>query len=110
VTDIEHEAHKETHRAYPHRNPYLEGGAYMGEERSRIPLREAFATGYIAGASRPASPATREAVTAAVQKVLWNASNYPEPAQARMLGQDVTGLTAKVVDALAQFDIRERSE
>lgn len=31
--------------AYPHRNVYLEGGAYMAEERSRIPLRKAFEAG-----------------------------------------------------------------
>lgn len=30
---------------YPHRNVFLEGMAYMSEERSRIPLREAFVEG-----------------------------------------------------------------
>ncbi len=30
---------------YPHRNVFLEGMAYMAEERSRIPLREAFVAG-----------------------------------------------------------------
>lgn len=41
------EAKSKAQKAFPHRNPYLEGGAYMGEERSRIPLREAYARGYV---------------------------------------------------------------
>lgn len=32
-------------KRYPHRNVFLEGMAYMSEERSRIPLREAFVEG-----------------------------------------------------------------
>ena len=39
-------------------------------------------------------------VRTAVQAVLWNASNYPANVQARMLGQDVSPLTAKVTDAI----------
>lgn len=39
-------------------------------------------------------------VRTAVQAVLWNASNYPANVQARMLGQDVSPLTAKVTGAI----------
>jgi hypothetical protein len=42
------EARRKAHKAYPHRNPYLEGGAYAGEERSREPYREGFEKGYLA--------------------------------------------------------------
>lgn len=48
---IEAEASRMAYDAYPHRNPYLEGGAYMSEERSREPLREAYAQGYHAAFS-----------------------------------------------------------
>lgn len=44
--------------------------------------------------------ATEHAVRAAVQSVLWNASNYPERAQSRMAGADIAPLTAKVTDAV----------
>jgi hypothetical protein len=99
VTGIEQEARGEAEKLFPVR--------LSAEAQSAATW---FERGYIAGASRPASPATREAVAIVVQGVLWNAANYPEAVQPRILGQDITGLTAKVVDALAAFDIREKGE
>jgi hypothetical protein len=48
--------------AYPHRNIYLDGGAYFAEERSRIPLREAFVKGAEWQASLTPQPRTVETV------------------------------------------------
>lgn len=45
-------------------------------------------------------PDVAETVRAAVGSVLWNASNYPERVQARMLGQDTAPLRDKVTDAV----------
>lgn len=45
-------------------------------------------------------PDVAERVRAAVGGVLWNASNYPERVQARMLGQDTAPLRDKVTDAV----------
>ena len=42
----------------------------------------------------------REALLVAVGGVLFNAMNYPEPVQARILGQDTRPLTEKVVNAI----------
>lgn len=42
----------------------------------------------------------REALRLAVGAVLFNASNYPQAVQARLLGQDTRPLTEKVVDAV----------
>lgn len=44
-TDNEKLIEKAAAQRYPHRNVFLEGMAYMSEERSRIPLREAFVEG-----------------------------------------------------------------
>ncbi len=55
--------------AFPHRDVFLEGAAYMTEERSRVPLREAFVLGYLArsssAASAPQGGATEEQIEAA---------------------------------------------
>lgn len=48
----------------------------------------------------PPTDDEREAMRRAVASVLWNAGNYPETVQARLLGQSVAPLVAKVTDAL----------
>lgn len=48
------------------------------------------------------TPADREVVEFAVRSVLWNASNYPKAVQSRILGQDITGLSAAVTDVLME--------
>lgn len=63
------EAASRAQKAFPHRNPYLEGGAYMGEERSRIPLREAYAQGYVDAAFFVAAPAQMDEEKLA--EVIW---------------------------------------
>jgi hypothetical protein len=60
----------------------------------------------------------RESIRRAVQPVLWNASNYPRPAQPHILGQDISPLTDRVVSAVLGIendstdaaDIRKRLE
>ena len=49
-----------------------------------------------------AEPVTieRESLRSAILGVLWNASNYPEKVQARLLGQDMGPLTDRVTDAV----------
>lgn len=43
---------------------------------------------------------SRHAIESAVGEVLWHASNYPEAAQSRILGQDIKPLRDKVTDAV----------
>lgn len=45
MTDNEKLIEEAAAKRYPHRNVFLEGMAYMTEERSRLPLREAFVEG-----------------------------------------------------------------
>ena len=44
--------------------------------------------------------ADREVILAAVQRTLWNASNYPPKVQPHLLGQDIGPLSAAVTDAV----------
>ncbi len=52
-----------------------------------------------ANIARNRGPLT-EAERNAIRGVLWNASNYPEAVQARMLGRDTTPLAVKVIAAV----------
>ena len=57
------------------------------------------------------TPADREVVEFAVRSVLWNASNYPKAVQSRILGQDITGLSAAVTDVLMEkFDLADMAD
>ncbi|MBF4602818.1 hypothetical protein [Curtobacterium sp. VKM Ac-2884] len=47
----------------------------------------------------PAGP-SREQVEAAVGEVLFHVTNFPEPAQSRLLGQDMAPLRRKITDAV----------
>lgn len=55
---------------------------------------------YPAPAQRGGEAVDREVLRVAVGGVLFNAMNYPELVQARILGQDTRPLTEKVVDAV----------
>lgn len=92
MTDIEQEARAEAERQ-------VESGALYTDD-----AQSGYTKGYIAGASRPASPATREAVAAllfyADGRDDWGVSNETE----REWYLDIAD------NLMAAFDIRERSE
>ena len=47
--------------------------------------------------------ADKKSLATAVGGVLFNAMNYPERVQSRMLGQDIRPLTGKVLDAILEW-------
>lgn len=100
MTDIEQDARAEAKRRWPASRRSVE----FDDARAN------FVDGALWAASRPASPATREAVERAVRGALWNVSNYPEAVQARMLGQDINGLVNAVMERLARFTITEKGD
>lgn len=76
---------------YPHRNVFLEGMAYMSEEKSRVPLREAFVEGAKWHAGKALTPTDDESeALARVKRDLVEAEReggdaWVTPADLRML-------------------------
>lgn len=83
---------------------YIRQGMHVGTPQDRE--RAAFVDGALFGAALAAADAVTPTQGAAgvlrvaVGAVLWNVSNYPARAQARMLGQDTRPLTEKVTEAV----------
>lgn len=76
------------------RNPT---GVTMLEERLASALRALL---------DPPTDDEREALRIAVGRVLFNASNFPEKVQTRLLGQDMAPLNAKLLDAVLDAGFR----
>lgn len=54
--------------------------------------------------------AIEEEIARAVGEVVWNASNYPEAVQARMLGQDTAPLRDKISAAVMPLVKRAQTQ